>query len=223
VPFATPIAVCGDGAGGFYVTDAELGEVIHLNAKGRPTGRFGRDLLVRPTGITRDPDSGTIYVADTGNHDIKAFDSEGRLSDVIGRRGTGHGEFNAPTHLSYFDGRLFVADTLNFRVQVLDLEGEHKLSFGRLGLYVGDMTRPKGVTVGRDGRVYVVESYYDHLLIYDEEGRFLMPIGGTGTGLGQFYLPAGVWVDDFGRVYVADMFNGRISVFKELLAKGGGR
>jgi DNA-binding beta-propeller fold protein YncE len=194
--FAAPIGVAlGPGEGEVLVTDAEIG------------------------GIARDPRRGLVYVADTRAHDVKVFDDEGRLVDVFGRRGTGPGEFNAPTHLAFARDHLYVTDTLNSRIQVLDVDGRISETFGERGLYVGNLARPKGIAVDDEGNVYVVESYYDHLLVYDERGRFMLPIGGTGHEPGQFYLPSGVWVDERNRVYVADMFNGRISIFQFL---GGG-
>lgn len=214
--FINPIAITADGKGGYLVTDAERGEVIRLDPKGDPIGAFGKNILERPTGIARDPRSGTIFVADTGKHDIKLFDANGILFDTLGNRGTSPGQFNAPTHLAFANARLFVTDTLNFRIQVFDTLGDRKLVFGRLGLNVGNLTRPKGVAIGAGGRIYVIESYYDHLLVFNPTGELLIPIGGTGKTEGLFYLPNGVWTDREGRVFVADMFNGRVSVFKEL-------
>lgn len=218
--FLAPVGIAEDGKGGYYITDSDLGIVFHLNTEGEPQKPFGKDALTRPTGIARDPKSGNIYVVDTGKHQIAVFNANEELIDTIGSRGEPQGLLNYPTYIAVANNQLYVADSLNFRVQVFDMNGEGKLSLGQLGIRVGDMTRPKGVAVGRDGRIYVVESYFDHLLIYDAKGRFLMPIGGDGDGLGQFYLPAGVWTDGVDRVFVADMFNGRISVFKELTAGG---
>jgi len=219
--FVSPVALVGDGAGGLYVTDADLKEVFRLDGSGKPIGRFGKGVLGRPTGIARDPLSERIYVADTVGHDIKVFDVRGNLIDSLGARGRRQGTFNGPTYLSFHGDELYVSDTLNFRVQVFDRGGDGKTMFGKLGLYVGRLTRPKGVAVGQDGRVYVVESYFDHLLVYNNEGQLLLPIGGTGSGIGEFYLPAGVWVDRHGRVMIADMFNGRVVVLKELTQETG--
>ena len=107
---------------------------------------------------------------------------------------------------------------MNSRVQVFD-GGSHRLTVGARGLYVGNLVRPKGVTVDSQGNIYVVESYFDHLLVYDRLGNFLLGISGLGRDAGQFYLPAGVWTDDRNRVFVADMFNGRVVVLQVL---GGG-
>ncbi len=219
--FQSPVAIVADGTGGFLVTDSELGEVFRLATDGTPQGRFGRQILTRPTGIARDDQTGLVYVADTAQHDIKVFDGNGALVDIVGGKGDAPGSFNTPTHLLFHGGQLYVVDTLNFRVQIFDRNGDGRLSFGRLGLFVGNMTRPKGVAVGGDERIYVVESYYDYLLVFDAAGQLLLPIGGTGQDVGEFYLPAGVWTDAEHRVYVADMFNGRVVIFKELTSVQG--
>jgi DNA-binding beta-propeller fold protein YncE len=215
VGFVSPVAIVEDGSGGYLVTDAELRRVVRLDALGQPAGDFSTSLLTRPTGIARDPMTGTIYVADTGAHDVKVFDQGGILIDTIGGPGREVGRLNTPTHMVFNKDWLYVVDTLNFRVQAFNRDGTPVLDFGELGLFVGDMSRPKGVAIGGNGRIYVVESFYDHLLIFDPDGKLLLPIGGSGREVGQFYLPAGVWAGSQGRVFVADMFNGRVIVLAE--------
>ena len=218
--FASPVGVAPGPDGHIYVADAELGMVARLDGSGNPIRAIGKGVLRRPAGLARDPEQKLLYVADTYAHDIKVFDDEGRLVQLIGRRGEGNGEFNYPTHLAFAHGELYVTDTLNSRVQVFGAGGEVlDRKFGARGLYVGNLVRPKGVAVDNEGHVYVVESYYDHLLVYDSRGEYLLPIGGTGQETGRFFLPAGVWVDSRNRIYVADMFNGRVMVFQFL---GGG-
>jgi DNA-binding beta-propeller fold protein YncE len=205
---------------GVLVADADLGIVARLDPKGTPLPALGRGALKRPTGVTVDPASGRIYVADTYAHDIKVFDRDGALLATLGRRGEGDGEFNYPTHLAFADGELYVTDTMNNRVQVLDAaSGQMLRALGSRGLYVGNLVRPKGIAVDTERNVYVVESYYDHLLVFNRKGEFLMGFGGVGLNSGRFYLPAGVWTDPLNRVFVADMFNGRVAVFQFL---GGG-
>lgn len=211
--FIAPIGVAPLADGSVLVTDAELGIVAHLSKNGEPRATIGRDILRRPTGIVRDPERRLIFVADTRANDIKVFDEEGSLIELVGHGGEKPGALNAPTYLATVPGRLYVTDTLNSRIQVFDDDGELLHHFGDRGLYVGNLTRPKGVSVGPDGTVYVVESYHDHLLAFDQQGRLLLPIGGTGKEPGHFYLPAGTWTDRDGRVYVADMLNGRVSIF----------
>jgi len=214
--FVTPIGIAIGADGQILVADAELGRVFRLDRDGKPLGDFGHELLKRPTGLARDPVRGRIYVSDTHAHDVKVFDDEGVLLEVVGHRGEGDDELNFPTHLSFAGDKLYVADSMNARVQIFDPDGKALRTFGQRGLYVGNLTRPKGVTVDGAGNIYVVESFYDNLLVFNSQGDFLLPIGGTGKEVGQFYLPAGVWSDPQGRIYVADMFNGRIVMFQFL-------
>ena len=218
--FVAPSGMALAPDGGLYVADAELGTVVRLSARGEPVATIGRGLLKRPTGVARDPQRGQLYVADTYAHEIKVFADDGTLVHVIGRRGSGDGEFNYPTHLAWSQGQLYVTDTMNNRVQVFGADGQVlERKFGERGLVLGSLVRPKGVGVDGDGNVYVVESYYDSLLVFSPRGEFLLPIGGTGTATGRFYLPPGVWVDARNRVHIADMFNGRVVLFQFL---GGG-
>lgn len=214
--FVTPIGIAIGADGQLLVADAELGQVFRLDRDGKPLGSFGQGTLKRPTGLARDAQRGRIYVSDTHAHDVKVFNDDGRLLEVIGRRGEGDGEFNFPTHLSFGGDKLYVSDSMNARVQIFDAQGKPAGKLGTRGLYVGNLTRPKGVAVDPSGNIYVVESFYDHLLVFNAQGDFLLPIAGDGQKDGQFYLPAGVWSDATGRIYLADMFNGRIVIYQFL-------
>lgn len=216
VRFETPIGIAAGAQGEVLVADAELHGVFRLDSKGNPLGEFGRELLKRPTGLARDAQRGVVYVADTNAHDIKVFGDDGKLLEIIGRRGEKDGEFNFPTHLTFAAGKLYVADTLNSRIQIFDQDHKWLGKFGQLGLYIGNLVRPKGVAVDGDNNIYVIESLYDNLLVFNGDGQTLMALGGGGKEIGQFYLPSGVWIDVHNQVYVADMFNGRVTVLQYL-------
>ena len=214
--FASPVGIALGARDEILVADAELRSIFRLDKKGRPVGEFGHDMLERPTGLARDASRGRIYVADTYAHDIKVFDDDGKLLEVIGQRGEGDGEFNFPTHLTFAADKLYVTDTLNSRIQVFDADGKMVAKFGKLGLNVGNLVRPKGVAVDSASNIYVVESLYDNLLVFDNQGRTLLALGGSGKEIGEFYLPSGVWIDSHDQVYIADMYNGRITVLQFL-------
>jgi len=214
--FKSPVGIGTRMNGEILVADAELAKITILAADGTPIQEFGNDILQRPTGLAVDPVTGYTYVSDTAAHNIKVFDAEGILTMTLGRRGTGPGEFNGPTHLCFDRGILYVTDTFNTRVQVLTPDGQPIAELGKQGLYVGNLVRPKGVTTDSDGNVYVVESYFDHLLVFDRDGNLLLPIGGAGQDIGQFFLPSGAWSDSTNRIFVADMFNGRVIILRYL-------
>jgi len=215
--FVAPIGVAADADGTFWVADAELGLVAHLDPAGTTFAPIAEGRMARPTGLARDPASGHLFVSDTYGHAVLEFATDGTLLRTIGQRGDAEGSFNYPTHLSIRDGMLYVTDTMNSRVQILRTDsGEFVRTVGRRGLYTGNLVRPKGVASDSEGNIYVVESLYDNLLIFNDQGQFLMPIGGTGQDVGQFYLPSGIAVDDNNRIFVADTFNGRVAIFQYL-------
>jgi DNA-binding beta-propeller fold protein YncE len=219
VRFVSPIGITQGVRDEILVADSELRSVFRLDRKGNPVGEFGHDILERPTGLARDALLGRIYVADTRAHDIKVFDDDGNVINVIGQRGEGDGEFNFPTHLAFVAGKLYVTDALNSRIQIFDAEGNFIAKFGKLGLNVGNLIRPKGVAVDSESNIYVIESLYDNLLVFDNKGRTLLSLGGSGKEIGEFYLPSGVWIDSHDQVYIADMYNGRITVLQFLGTK----
>lgn len=211
--FSAPVGVALGPNQHIFVADAQLKRIFRLNQKGEPVAEFGRGLLQRPTGLARDPKRGILYVADTRSHEIKLFNDSGTYIKKIGGSGTSPGTFNGPTHIAFAHDKLYVADTLNARIQIFDHQGKFLFAFGDRGIRVGNMVRPKGVSVDSEGNIYVIESLHDHLLVYDKKGRFLLPIGGTGKEVGEFYLPSGIWINDKDQIFVSDMFNGRVMLF----------
>ncbi len=91
------------------------------------------DALTDPTDVVTDPANGDIYVAESHTDvtdpnlvgRISVFDKNGKFLRVIGKTGTGPGEFRTP-HALEFDsrGRLIVADRHNHRIQILTKDGK---------------------------------------------------------------------------------------------------
>jgi len=87
---------------------------------------FGEgDFFFRPSDIAVDPALKRIYVADSGNHRIAAFDFAGNYLKSFGQEGQGPGKFNRPTGICILpDSRLAVADFGNTRIQIFDRDGK---------------------------------------------------------------------------------------------------
>ena len=144
----------------------------------------------------------TLFVADTGNDRIVMFeltkrsscpDGTTRVADGVcfagefGSRGSGEGEFDAPTGLAAdrASGLLYVSDTDNDRIQVFKTGG-------------GDSCE--------DGTKRVA----DGVCFVDE-------FGSRGERNGQFNAPMGVALDaSRDLLFVADSNNDRIQVFKQV-------
>ena len=215
IPFLSPVGVTF-AVDSVWITDTELSLIYRLDPQGGLIDTVGKGIVVRPTGISYDPDGKRIFVSDTDDNNIKVFGLDGRLIDVWGNTGPSDGELNRPTFIAYRDDRLYVSDSLNARIQVFDTLGDYRGTLGQRGLYIGDLARPKGIALDSDGNVYVSESYYDYVVIYNGSGELLMSLGGSGTNPGQFSQPTGLWIDDRDRVFVSDMLNRRISMFQYL-------
>ncbi len=96
-------------------------------------GELGVNRLQHALGVTSDPESGLIYIADTYNSKIKVYDPT--TQETVTLAGTGgnggyqdgalaEARFDEPGGLEYSNGRLYVADTNNHVIRVIDLEAQ---------------------------------------------------------------------------------------------------
>lgn len=222
----TPSGVVVDGRGLVYVADTKLDRVFAYDESGTVVLAIGeKDEFYSPSGLAIDQKSGRLYVADTGRHKVRVYDSvSGKFLFEFGGRGTQLGQFNFPTHLFLRKGRLYVTDTMNFRVQVFDLEGKPLHKFGEAGANFGQLARPKGVSVDSEGNIYVVDAAFNNFQIFNQSGELLLFVGQIGHQPGELWLPAGMHIDDGDRIYVVDQYNRRVQVFEYMgqlyLAKG---
>jgi predicted membrane-bound mannosyltransferase/DNA-binding beta-propeller fold protein YncE len=176
-----------------------------------------------PRDIAFAPD-GTFYVADSRNHRILQFDTNGQYLNTFGTYGASDftnqkiapgGSFNEPWGLAVGpDGSVFVADTWNHRIQKFSADGKFISMWGQFGAAETPyhFWGPRGVAVDREGRVFVTDTGNKRVVIFDSEGVHLAAFGGAGLGVGQFDEPVGIEVDDLGRLYIADTWNKRIQI-----------
>ena len=118
------------------------------------------DALTDPTDVVTDPENGDIYIAESHTDvtdpnligRISVFDKDGKFKRVIGKTGTGPGEFRTP-HALEFDshGRLIVADRHNHRIVILTKEGKF------IGEYA-DFGRSSGLAIDKNDVIYTADS-----------------------------------------------------------------
>jgi DNA-binding beta-propeller fold protein YncE len=184
-----------------------------LGERGTGPGRF-----IKPAGLAVDSD-GNLYVADSGNHRVQKFDSEGGFVAELGSLGDGQGEFNEPWGLAVdSEGNLYVADTWNNRIQKFD----HDLNFlMQWGQPVSDVSNPepygfwgpRDVTTDAEGNVWVADTGNSRVLKFDSDGTFLASLGEPGSEPRQLREPVGIEIAPNGDIFVADAWNRRIQHF----------
>ena len=118
------------------------------------------DALTEPNDVITDPSNGDVYVAESHTNvadpnlvaRISVFDRNGKFLRVIGKTGTGPGEFRTP-HGIKFDsqGRLIVADRHNHRIQILTKEGKY------LGEW-REFSRVSGLAIDGNDTIYAADS-----------------------------------------------------------------
>ena len=116
--------------------------------------------LTEPTDVVTDPTNGDVYVAEshTDVEDpnlvgrVSVFDKNGKFLRVIGKTGTGPGEFRTPHGLEFdSQGRLIVADRHNHRIQILTKDGK----------FIGELhefSRASGLAIDANDTIYVADS-----------------------------------------------------------------
>jgi hypothetical protein len=101
-----------------------------------------------------------VYVADSYNHRIQKFDSEGNYVTEWGSLGSNPGQFRYPFNLAVDDAdRVYVADTYNHRIQKFDSEGNYLTRWGSRGDEIGEFEAPCDIAIDGEGHVYVADTF----------------------------------------------------------------
>ncbi|MFF5993843.1 S-layer homology domain-containing protein [Lysinibacillus sp. KU-BSD001] len=166
-----------------------------------------------PYGIAVDA-GGNVYIADTNNHRIQKFTSDGTFIKKWGSYGSNDGQFNTPTGIAVdAGGNVYVADYYNDRIQKFTSDGTFLKKWGSYGSNDGQFYQPYGIAVDAGGNVYVADTHNHRIQKFTSDGIFQEKWGSVGTGEGQFNVPVGIVVDAVGNVYVSDFNNHRIQKF----------
>ena len=145
---------------------------------------------------------------------VFVFDKDGCFLRSWGTKGSGDGELDRPSGLSFdAQGGLYVVDSFNHRVQKLSKEGAFLGKWGSRGSGPGELDTPWGIAIDGAGAVYVADWKNDRVQKFSADGGYLDTFGGPGTGDGELHRPSGVAVDRDGDVYVADWGNDRLNIY----------
>ncbi len=124
-----------------------------------------------PTGIAIDSDN-NIYITDSGNSQIKKFDSKGKLLYTVGTLGSSTGEFRHPLGIFVNEKYVYVLDTGNSRIQMFDKNGSFIYSWGEYGDQHGMFHTPVSMSSDKYGNLFVTDSEQNVIQIFDSLGNY---------------------------------------------------
>ena len=188
------------------------GSIPGFNGGPRQNAKFDS-----PTGLARSA-AGIIYIADTGNHSIRAIDSDGTTRTIAGTGTPGFREgsallaqFSSPTAVTVAtDGTLYVADSGNHRIRSISPTGEVSTIAGTGEAMFTDgvagaarFNTPSGLTLETDDVLHVADTQNHRIrtLTRDSQGAWTVE---TLVQPGSLEAPQHILVDSGGTLYVTE-------------------
>ena len=232
LPLVTPRAVAVGPDGQRYILDTGNNRVVILNADGTFRLAFGSTCfvadgeaggcldpdgagpLVLGDGQFREPwgiavgDDGMIFVADTWNGRIQAFDSEGRFLrkwgtfNVVTEEGGDPYSLFGPRGLAVTPaGTLLVADTGNKRIMEFTASGEAMRQVGGGGIVLGHFEEPVDIAV---------HPTTGNVLVSDAWNRRIQVLSSDLVPLFEWPMPTWESQDIWDKPYVAAGADGTV-------------
>jgi len=174
-----PCGVAVDERNGkLYVVDSRKHRVAVYGLKDyrlqRTIGSRGikeKDKFNFPTSVAVDS-RGTLYVVDTGNFRVQAFDRDGKYLRSIGGIGDAPGAFARPKGIAIdSEDHVYVVDAAFQNVQIFDTDGTLLYYFGTGGLGPGRFTLPAGISIDEQDRIYVVDQWPGAVHMFQYAGK----------------------------------------------------
>ena len=227
IKIADPVDVKWTATSNLYVLSGNTATITEFNADGK-TLRSVRSIGTNPSGFDVDQ-AGSIYVAVTGDNQIKKFkptadsfepDASFGNAGVIGNKGGsgGSNQLNAPfdVKLSGDGVALIVSDSRNQRLRKFTIHGEVVPEESEMA----GLNTPLGLdeSPSPDGGLLMVDSGNNRIVLVpadltSADFSSAKTSGTNGTALGQFNGATHLSANERG-LYVADTGNSRVQIFR---------
>ena len=223
-----PVDILFDSNDNMYITDRGNNRVqfwmkgaISGTTVAGTNGTFNISLF-HPSAILADPDSGSIFIADTFNHRIVSYPTGAVVAG-------GNGPGNNDTTLYDPYGLVYESVSKSFVIPNYDTNNIVRWALGAINrtLIAGDaignsgrnstlLWLPVGITMDPMGNIYVADSNNHRIQFFmagQSNATTIAGTGAAGTSANQLNIPFWVILDNQLNLYVADTFNNRVQKF----------
>jgi DNA-binding beta-propeller fold protein YncE len=170
-------------------------QIVEFDEKGSYLASFGENENFKPTDVNVTENE--IWVTNLKNNKICVYnkDSHALLYSFPDTKKGEKDYLYSPTNLYVTKDLVFISDMGDSKIKIFNHDGLFLRSIGSYGSGVGQLARPKGVSVDRNSNVYIVDAGFENTQIFDPAGQLLMHFGGPYNGHGDMWLPAKVVID----------------------------
>lgn len=212
-PTAYPSDVATLGADRIVVVDNSGARVLIMSADPKAKTPLvavlgdadGSNTPTQPTAVAVDGE--TVFVADSGDSAIKAYDADGAYLRTVVKESGDATTFAGGLFVA--DGKIYATNSNTGRVVSFDIES------GALAKTFPDtFALPRGLGSGLGGGLMVTDTFERTVRLTDLDGRRIDVIDGNIKDNGELGSPRdSVWVPSTSRAYVTDAQSGRIVVY----------
>ena len=188
--------------------------LMEFDADGIFIRALGEGFFDRPHGLRIDAQD-NIWTADGGSHVVYRMNPQGRITLVLGVRGSA-GEwheagvlrlFNEPNDVAIAPtGEIFVTQghgKADSRVLKFDRDGNFVKTWGGKGTEPGKFDVPHSIVIDDKGLIYIADRGNQRIQVFDSDGNFIRQSSHPGR-------PAGLYIAADKNLYLANGHNGQI-------------